>query len=299
MRSRIAWSLRFRWSFAPAACLIALSVVTPSAAAQDLAPQSSLADALANPQWIGALRDRLHGDTDVFSQPDPELVQRIYYVASLLNNMATTCGASIHVWTSPVDNPEHALVVSIIAAPSQPTALAEIKAAARRLSTATTEKEKVDLATDAYQQLMTRGFSISALKVDQAGGTATIIMWNGARFNSSNRDALLDFGLFIGLTGASPQSNLVEGKQFSYLFGGGDIRDMAGENESHFIKLCTALGLVKGICDGSVPGHLAKSDLDNDLDNFASQACSPNSPTVMGFKHVDGEIKQAWSKQMP
>jgi len=132
----------------------------------------------------------------------------------------------------------------------------------------------------------------------EGGRQGRIVLLDQARLEGPNRDALVDFAIFVGLTGVQVHGAAVDGNRFSYLNGGGDLADMAGDNEGHFGKLCIAVGLIEGVCNGKIAADLTAEQMASQIDHVSDQ-CGPASALVGQLKYMYSLVRQAGQIKWP
>jgi hypothetical protein len=275
-----------RKAFRDFSVTIVLTAIPSSALATDVqyGPQLPLVDALRDHNSLQDLRDRLHGSLQI-TMGDDRLIKPTSFVVALIRNAAKNCGLTVE--TTHDANADHYLWLWPIVDLTEDSVASTLAQVVNRVNRPY-RAENHEFAKEILAQIAANGFSMPILTIDNTykPQDATIVFWNAANLAGGNSEAVMDFGIFSGLAGFSTQPDIVGNNQFSYLYGGGNIDELAGSDESRFEKLCSALPVVKAICDGLVSESSNSVDLESDMSDIQSK-CQPGSIPVKTLIHIE------------
>jgi hypothetical protein len=262
-------------------------------AAEVQAPQLALVDALRSPSLLLELRDRLHGSLQI-SIGDVRLDEPTNFVVSVVTHVAKNCGITVSAANDA--NADHYLWLLPITDPTEDSIAAKFDYIGRSLHR-DNSAENHRLAKEVLRQIATNGISIPIITIDDVSSTndVTIVFWNAADLAGKNAEAIMDFGIFSGLVGFPIQPIMVGDNRFSYLYGGGNISQLAGDNSTRYTKMCQSLSLVEAICDRKLTESISENIIENNLAYTASRCQSGSSPIGL-LRHFDDLLKRGMEK---
>jgi hypothetical protein len=272
------------------AVAMVLGFAHPSLADQPPSPPT-LARALANPAWTGSLRGQLHGRVEVVLGDENLLRHGDNIVVQAVASAAIDCGFS-WVGKNSADTDRLVWIVPI-AHPTNDDVALKLKGLSKELGNELGSSLD-DIARGVMDQLRERGLSTSVVtgQPNAAEKSLTIVFFDRDKLRTDNTDAVINFAIFSGLVGTTIYNLPVDNNVFSYLFGGGGLDDVAGDNAGRYAKLCRALPVVRAVCGGYAGPSQPREDIQQHLSQLI-EACQPGSAHVAAFMNLDNEIQRA------
>jgi hypothetical protein len=283
----------------PATVVLSAALAIPPSFAQTTPAVAAVVALMKSPDWIRAQRNRLHGDVDVYVEQDSSpasqgidtsaLTRRVLNYTLLVNGAARDCGANIRFPGTKSPVPSRAVIFGELPNPTGGAILAFMLPAVQMVAgvSATISTHVLD---NAVRQIGDNGISITTLKYAEPPD-ATIVLWDANRLDDSHHDALLDLGIFSGLTGILPTNLAIPGSgtPFSYLTSGFGFDDVAGDKQSHTSNVCGGIVVLKTICGDQLPGSDAEWEQGMSLN---AAACLPNAAIMEQFRSLDSDTAE-------
>ena len=228
--------------------LVLFGLSAPFVAAADMF------DLLMNPPSVSQIRDGLRGPTliDIESAEFPN-ESDARFIAFLLGQSASGCGFSPTFESRSVGR---TVWFGSISEPTATTTELALRSAFAKYNV-DVDASVSDLASDLSVRLSESGFA--AVKVFDSKQNASVLVYLfDEKLMEEYPHQTTYFLVFNGIAGLEPQGRPNDDNRYSYLFGGGGLRDLAGTERSAS-RLCHAALVVQGLCNGTSAASIANT----------------------------------------
>jgi hypothetical protein len=278
--------------------LMVLGLACPSAA-DEAPPGLTVAAALANPAWADSLRRQLYGRVRLVFADSHLLGVSPAFVVKAVEVAAKDCGISVGVSADP--NTDHLVWLVPLSHPTYDDVFAKMLALSKERGGEFNDLTKTEfddriktIAKDAFEKLIQIG--IYNAKIGSSGNrerSSTIVFIDSDKVSIENSTEVAEYAVFAGIVGVSAYDSPVDSNSFSYIIGGGPLSDIVGDDVSHYAKLCSALPLIRSVCDGSLTLQ-SKETIKQNLSGVVDR-CQPDSPVVKSLREIDETIQRSLS----
>lgn len=221
-------------------CMVWFAVLlSPGAMAADIL------DVLKSRASAQQIYDNLRGEVLIDLRDELFDTADSRFVAVILTPAAEECGLRLRF---DFNDPDRIVWLHTVSDPSTTSVAAAF--AAIPLDYGLTVHPSREDVEHMSRELTARGFSSVELTKTAAGFDLLIYLVDRNAVDTSMKSSAPSFLVFNGIAGLNPQPERNTNNQFSYIFDGGNLRDLSGADADRSGRLCHASALVHRLCKG-------------------------------------------------